>query len=669
MKRNKKIKGFTLFELLAVLMIIAILATLGIFIFTNVTNEVSAVANSVSKESIEEAALTYVKEFKNEDRFWYVDEKDNSIEFTCTTVKQLINTGFLPNNLVSTETGEKIPDLTTIKVQRNSNKVLISEITLDTIECDNAPPSAKITFSGTTFTDKEGNTWYNTKEDAALKIEPVTGISGIAEYEYYIKDTNGNKKTIEKGYEEKIYESKIIDVIGTYSNNYGKAVKVCAKLRNGNDIENEEICETVNIDFTNPTKPTLVSSDGITSGNWHKGNFEITLSGGGSSPSGIYYLYGIDDEEIKNNVSKQKVTINTEAKDKNYKFITCNNAGICSDEISYNVNLDKTKPQISSFTVTNDTKYIETVPLKGEAKDALSGIVKYKVNNSSSYSNSGWTNIENTNDSVDINSSVNSNGTYYLWIQDAAGNYNYSQISVSNCGKLYTKIVNISSESQSLIQKDVSIPGILDIEEISIDNGTITKEYISGGKVYFTVDNGDIKMGERASTCSVSPSTYSATANSYCNSYYCPSGGSLSGTTCTGSNYSVNGSSGTYSCFCINGKYSNCGGPSISSVSCAPGYSNGGYSLSWAPSNGQSCSSNYSGTRYGTLYCNWGGNYRASCSGYSTSYSCNGNDVLKNSTCYSCSVGTINSSGTSCTYSCTEKYTYWAYEVLIKYYA
>lgn len=679
MKGVKKKKGFTLIEVLGVIIILAIITSIGLVIYSNVTNESKEIVNAVTKQSIDEAALSYVKEFKLlEDRFWYDKEGSTTGEkFTCTTIKQLINTGYLPSNPVDATTGEKYDDNTTIMVERDANKVLKTGVTIDAIECDNSPPKVEITFAGTNVTDSSNTKWYNNENDATVKIKPIVGIAGVAEYEYFIIDSTGKTKTISKGSEKKEYEGKFIEIIGTYTNDYGKNVQVCAKIRNGNDLEIEggEYCESINLDFTKPTAPVLTASDNVTSGNWHKNDFNINVSGGGTSPSGIYYLYGIESNDIKENVDSKKVVVNQETSSKEYKFMTCNNAGVCSEISNYSVKLDKTKPVIDSFVSTySGSDYVTSIPLKGTAQDTLSGIVKYKIDKSSSYNNNGWTNVSGTTDKSEFNGTATSNGKYYLWIQDAAGNYASTSVDISKCGQLLTVTVPLYSEISSTISGNKSISGILKLVSVTSNTGYIYSSSLSGNTVNFTAKGGTTYQGTYSGTCTTTPYTYRAHEDEYCTQYYCPNGGDLSGSKCVGDDYTEKSrGTETYSCDCsvYTHKYMNCGGSSATTVYCDEGYRDGGFSMypSNVAQNGQSCSRDYSIERYGKIYCIWGGDYRASCSRYSTDYYCDSGDVRKGSTCYSCSKGTINSSGTSCSYSCTKYYDYWEYQVTIKYYA
>lgn len=542
-----KKKGFTLIEVLGVIIILAIVASIGLFIYSNVTDESKVIVNSVTKQSIEEAALSYVKEFKLlEDRFWY--DKENSTtgeKFTCTTIKQLVNTGYLPNNPVDATTGEKYKDDTTIMVERDANMVLKTGVTIDAIECDNSPPKVEITFTGTNVTDSKGTVWYNNENDATVTIKPIVGIAGVAEYEYIIIDSKGNKATIESGNEKKEYKGKIIDIIGTYNNNYGKNVRVCAKIKNVNDLEiegnygeNKEFyCESVNLDFTKPTAPVLTASDNVSNGNWHNADFNINVSGGGSSPSGIYYLYGIEDGNVQEKINDKKVSVNEETNSKEYKFIACNNVGTCSDVSNYNVKLDKTKPIITDFynNNTDTTSIVTSAILTGTATDTGSKITKYKFTRDEIYNNNGWTNITSS-ENVSQNVTINSRGIYYFFVQDEAGNYSSKELVVSNVGTLTTKVVNIKDSSSRKVTQNLNLSGLMDVLKIETNNGRITYKAWMGTTLTFTVDGGN---SHHVTTTNSYPSytnavSYMAIFHDGGTKCSCKKGYTLSGNKCIG---------------------------------------------------------------------------------------------------------------------------------------
>ena len=97
MKLNRK--GYTLIELLAVILIISLIITLSIFGIIKAINSSKEKAATLSEKSIKEAAETYATE-KNDDSSYWLDITDKNIadkenKYFCITIEELMNKGLL----------------------------------------------------------------------------------------------------------------------------------------------------------------------------------------------------------------------------------------------------------------------------------------------------------------------------------------------------------------------------------------------------------------------------------------------------------------------------------------------------------------------------------------------------------------------------------------------
>ena len=97
MKLNRK--GYTLIELLAVILIISLIITLSIFGIIKAINSSKEKATTLSEKSIKEAAETYATE-KNDDSSYWLDTTDKDItdkenKYFCVTIEELMNKGLL----------------------------------------------------------------------------------------------------------------------------------------------------------------------------------------------------------------------------------------------------------------------------------------------------------------------------------------------------------------------------------------------------------------------------------------------------------------------------------------------------------------------------------------------------------------------------------------------
>ena len=92
------------------------------------------------------------------------------------------------------------------------------------------------------------------------------------------------------------------------------------------------------------------------------------------------------------------------------------------------------------------------VILTGKATDIGSGISYYQfsTNGSLTASSGGWTSITNTKSEISRTYTVSSNGTYYFYAKDAAGNINKKSIVVSNIDKTAPTISNLARTTEPI---------------------------------------------------------------------------------------------------------------------------------------------------------------------------------------------------------------------------
>ena len=96
MKNNK---GFTLVELLAVIVVLSIVLGLTVYIALNAINKAKEKSYQVTINNIEKEAGNYLLEMK--DKLFYVSPpNDEFIEYQCLTVQNLLDLGYLKNDIV-----------------------------------------------------------------------------------------------------------------------------------------------------------------------------------------------------------------------------------------------------------------------------------------------------------------------------------------------------------------------------------------------------------------------------------------------------------------------------------------------------------------------------------------------------------------------------------------
>ena len=101
----KKKKGFTLIELLATIIILALVLSIGIYLALAIIRKTKENSYKVTINEIEKNANTYVIENTNRIKF-RKSEDNSSIEQQCVSIQNLIDFGYLDNNVVNSSISE-----------------------------------------------------------------------------------------------------------------------------------------------------------------------------------------------------------------------------------------------------------------------------------------------------------------------------------------------------------------------------------------------------------------------------------------------------------------------------------------------------------------------------------------------------------------------------------
>ena len=129
---------------------------------------------------------------------------------------------------------------------------------------------------------------------------------------------------------------------------------------------------------------------------------------------------------------------------------------------SAKITISKIDKGIDTISLTpSTTKYVKSLTLTGKATDNLSGIVKYQITTSSTKPTSGWT-TTSAKSSITTTKNISTNGTYYLWVEDAVGNSSKASYKISNIdneGPVYVSGGAVSLGSVTTARfNDVSTP-------------------------------------------------------------------------------------------------------------------------------------------------------------------------------------------------------------------
>lgn len=124
-KKDKTKKGFTLVELLAVIVVITLISGVGIITYLKTINNSKSKATLLAINNIKEAAYLYSKEGTDEIEWVNSYGKDGkeSGKYACVSVQQLINKGYFKDNFLDKEIykNSKIKKDTFIEVSMGTN--------------------------------------------------------------------------------------------------------------------------------------------------------------------------------------------------------------------------------------------------------------------------------------------------------------------------------------------------------------------------------------------------------------------------------------------------------------------------------------------------------------------------------------------------------------------
>ena len=243
-------KGFTLVELLGVIVIIGLIVGLSTFGIIRVYNNSKEKSISLSRNSVLEAARIFASEKTNdEDRWIYKNTSGEDYTYFCMTVKELINNGLLDKEKASSF----VEDYVVVK----KNKITFDIDELKIVEKDDL--SSDVTASNACGSVPEGSldaptiepiSSYTDEIDASFTDSNVEGTITGRECLYNIKGSN----SLLKG--EVTSDNKCL--FKKLKSNTEYDIKVCVTADNNYKCSSSVSYKTKDIE-----KPTFSISDGV----------------------------------------------------------------------------------------------------------------------------------------------------------------------------------------------------------------------------------------------------------------------------------------------------------------------------------------------------------------------------------------------------------------------
>ena len=202
---NKKIKGFTLVELLATIIVLGVLITIVVYVVTNIISRSKEKSYLVTISEIEGNAHSYLVE--NNDRLYFIEGEKygQEYEYQCITIENLVDYGYLKSSITNSKVNENTNVLLAdyVYIERNINTKAI-EIT----EFVNKDSPYYELCGGAIIAQKESaikflaspgfNEWSTYKDITIIyNLKNLNDVRTVGEYEYnheYTADSEYNQE-------------------------------------------------------------------------------------------------------------------------------------------------------------------------------------------------------------------------------------------------------------------------------------------------------------------------------------------------------------------------------------------------------------------------------------------------------------------------------------------
>lgn len=230
-------KGFTLVELLAVIVVLGIVVSIGIYTITNAIRKTRENGYQVTINEIENTANDYLLE--NSGKLFFISNNDGT-EYQCITIQQLIDAGYfkndITNSLISKDTNVNIDDY--VIVNRNVSTKVVNNI--------------NFVNNGNDY--KKCGIAINTNSDIVFTITPSewSNNNKTVTIEYKLRDNRFNDYRYYYKYGDN-HETEVDSIKTTIDIDSNVSIQALIKSSDGTVIKNKTINENqIKIDITNP---------------------------------------------------------------------------------------------------------------------------------------------------------------------------------------------------------------------------------------------------------------------------------------------------------------------------------------------------------------------------------------------------------------------------------
>ena len=298
-------KGFTLVELLGVIVILALVVGGGVFGIIKLIEKSRGESASISVESIKKATIVYSAEKENDDNYWKtISRKGYEGKYFCVTVEELINKGLLSKDK---ELGDISP-YTYVGIKKDSvtlvkdNPVLLNNIKLEEENLSNIEKLYGVCTG-------------NIINENISSFPTLTGGTG------YTDEIESINFTIAKGEYVKVKE--IICEYGITSTNLNKNGKISGNTCNLDNLKDNtqyyiRICNITENDST-ACSDTISKTTAKIKGPTFNLTDKLTITYNNDNIKGNSYYYFKSNKNATSNVNVSSCTLN------NDNTFNCNN--------------------------------------------------------------------------------------------------------------------------------------------------------------------------------------------------------------------------------------------------------------------------------------------------------------------------------------------------------
>jgi len=357
----------------------------------------------------------------------------DGVEKTITTTETTCTFTGLPQGLTCTIT------VTAIDKKGNKGTDTITAAT-GTVPIGNGNITAStLTWNENGSKEQEGTakiTLTNSKTDYTMQYQIVAEEGSIVESNW--QEAESSTLELDGLKHKDIVYARLIDETGNAGNATSTSI----------------------LDNIAPNAGTITMKKGDSTGTdythntWTNQNVYIELLEGSDAQSGV------QSDAITN--ATGTITMPTTLSEEGTHTITVTTtdwAGLTASN-SYHIQIDKTKPSLPTLTASNTAPTNTDITITGTSTDTVSGIAGYQYTMADNLTaeSTGWTDITATTESFTAPAyTVSSNGIYYFYVKDQAGNIHKQFMDIQNIDKTPPTITAIGAPSATYIKKGQTV--------------------------------------------------------------------------------------------------------------------------------------------------------------------------------------------------------------------